>query len=129
MVVSDGQLTAGDGRDRLAAALDYADRRGVPLYAVLVGDPTPPKDLTVVSLHAPREVRRAARVELTAVPTGDFGIYLIRMHIKRLSGQATTWVRINRGFLNEMRKQFMLWWTLSPEMKAEYTEEAQAAFA
>ena len=38
-------------------------------------------------------------------------------------------MRINRGFLDEMRKQFLLWRTISPQAKAEYMGEAQEVFA
>lgn len=78
---------------------------------------------------SPYDLGVSQDVELRAVPTGDFGVYLIQLRIKRLSGQATTWVRINRGFLNEIRKQFLVWRTISPKGKAEYAAEAQDAFA
>ena len=78
---------------------------------------------------APYDLGVSQDVELRAEPTGDFGVYSIRLRLKRLSGQTATWVRINRGFLDEMRKQFLLWRTISPEMKAEYCEEAEGAFA
>ena len=74
---------------------------------------------------APYDLGVSQDVELLAVPTGDFGVYRIRLHIGRLSGQGTTWVRINRGFLNEIRKQFLLWRTIPPETKAEYAAEAE----
>jgi len=77
---------------------------------------------------APYDLGVSQDVELRAVPTGDFGVYLIRLHIKRLSGQSNTWVRINRGFLDEIRKQFLLWRTLAPDMKSEYQAEAEEAF-
>jgi len=77
---------------------------------------------------SPYDLGVSQDVELRAVPTGDFGVYLIQLRILRLSGQATTWTRINRGFLDEIRKQFLLWRTLSPEMKQEYCEEAEEAF-
>jgi len=77
---------------------------------------------------APYDLGVSQDVRLHAVPTGDFGVYLIRLQIKRLSGQSNTWVRINRGFLDELRKQFLLWRTLAPDMKAEYQAEAEEAF-
>jgi len=77
---------------------------------------------------APYDLGVSQAVELLAVPTGDFGVYRIKLRIRRLSGQTTTWVRINRGFLNEIRKQFLLWRTLAPETKAEYAAEAREAF-
>ena len=78
---------------------------------------------------APYDLGVSQDVELRAVPTGDFGVYVIRLDISRLSGQATTWVRINRGFLDQIRKQFLLWRTISPEAKAEYMAEAKDLFS
>jgi len=78
---------------------------------------------------SPYDLGVSQDVELRAVPSGDFGIYAIQLRIRRLSGQANTWVRINRGFLDEIRKQFLLWRTLPPESKSEYMVEAEAAFA
>ncbi len=63
------------------------------------------------------------------MPAGDFGVYTIQLRIQRLSGQANTWVRINRGFLNEMRKQFLLWRTIPDAGKQEYIGEAGDVFA
>ena len=77
---------------------------------------------------APYDLGVSQDVELQAIPAHDFGVYLIQLHIRRLSGQASTWVRINRAFLDEIRKQFLLWRTISPEAKAEYVEEAREAF-
>ena len=77
---------------------------------------------------SPYDLGVSQDVDMMAVPTGDFGVFQIRLRITRLSGQANTWVRINRGFLNEIRKQFLLWRTVAPESKQEYTEEAEKAF-
>ncbi len=67
VVVSDGQMTTADAGGRLGDAVAYARQRGMRLYPVLVGDETPPKNLAVTGLQAPREVRRGARTELTVV--------------------------------------------------------------
>ena len=61
VVVSDGQPTNADAMDQIATAVEYAG--SVPRYAVMVGDPTPPKDVRVLALRAPREVRAGAPAE------------------------------------------------------------------
>lgn len=63
--ISDGQMTARGGHRRKMGAIEYARERGVQVYSVLVGDPTPPKNVAVTALQAPREVRRGAIVEFT----------------------------------------------------------------
>ena len=78
---------------------------------------------------APYDLGVSQDLELRAVPTGDFGVYSIHLKIRRLSGQGNMWVRTNRGFLDQMRKQFLLWRTISAEGKDEYMAEAQQAFA
>ncbi|HDZ20817.1 hypothetical protein LCGC14_0269020 [marine sediment metagenome] len=67
VVVSDGQITAPGGDTRLAAAVDLAGDSGVPVYAVMVGDPTPRKNLTVIGLDGPDRLRRRASGELTVL--------------------------------------------------------------
>ena len=66
IVVSDGQPTNEDAENRLIASLDYARQRGVPVYTVMAGDPTPPKDVMVISLQGPREARKGSDVDFTA---------------------------------------------------------------
>ncbi len=67
VMLSDGQMTTRGGNDRLADAMAYANQRGLRIYPVLVGDPTPPKNLSVTGLQAPREVRRGAMTEFSVV--------------------------------------------------------------
>ncbi|MCE5328119.1 MAG: VWA domain-containing protein [Planctomycetaceae bacterium] len=70
VVISDGQITSQDAAGRLGAAVESAGRRvggAVPLYAVAVGDPQPPKNVAAVALQGPNEVRRGTRAELSVV--------------------------------------------------------------
>ncbi|MDP6635920.1 MAG: VWA domain-containing protein [Phycisphaerae bacterium] len=70
VVISDGQITStGGGNGRLSSALDFAMESKVPLYGVAVGDPEPPKNLTVAALQAPREIRKDSEAEFTATVT------------------------------------------------------------
>jgi len=67
VLVTDGRSTAaGDVDRRLAAAQTLANRRGVPLFAVAVGDPTPPRNLAV-ELRGPAEGRKGSTLQFTAV--------------------------------------------------------------
>jgi len=85
VILSDGQMTAEGAGTRLRSALAYADKRGCRRYAVLVGDPTPPRNLSVSALAAPREVRRESKVEMTAT-----------LAHRNMAGQTVT-VRLLRG--------------------------------
>jgi len=67
VLVSDGQATTtGDSAGRLNAALAYVRQRGIPVFAVGVGDDEPPKNVMVLRLQAPAEARQGATVEMTA---------------------------------------------------------------
>ncbi|MBI5724132.1 MAG: hypothetical protein HZA50_09260 [Planctomycetes bacterium] len=66
VVVSDFQMTTPGATGRLQGTLTYGDQRGIPRYCLLVGDPTPPKNVAVTSLEAPEEVWANTGMELVA---------------------------------------------------------------
>ncbi len=67
VLVSDGQpTTASDTGNRLSAALAYIRQRGIPVFAVGIGDPVPPQNVALLRLQGPVEVRRGSSVELKA---------------------------------------------------------------
>jgi len=78
---------------------------------------------------APFDLAVSQAVEMTAMPTGKYGIYSIRLVIHRLSGESKTWVRLNRRFLNIIRKQFLLWRTTSSAIKTEFGDRGKTLFA
>jgi ABC-type lipoprotein release transport system permease subunit len=49
-------------------------------------------------------------------------IYEVRVILDRLSGDDTSWHRMNRTFLTELRKQFLQWRSLPPARMLEYVE-------
>ena len=50
-------------------------------------------------------------------------IYNVQFYIQRLSGDVTSWKRTNRVFINSLRKQFLLWKTLSLERREAYGKQ------
>ena len=70
---------------------------------------------------APFDLGVSQKVEMIAIPTADNGIYQIYVELHLLSGDMNTWFRLNRRFLNIIRKQFLVWRTVSAEVKEEYT--------
>jgi hypothetical protein len=44
-----------------------------------------------------------------------------------MSGDISNWKRVNRRFLNTLRKQFLIWRTLGHEERERYLEPAQEA--
>ena len=73
---------------------------------------------------APFDLGISQDVEMQAMPTGDRDVYQIQMKLVRVSGEFTAWSRVNRRFLDALRKQFLIWRTIAPEGKEEYSREA-----
>ena len=69
VVLSDGRSTGSESGGRLASSLDFVRQRGIPIYAVAVGDPTPPKNIAVLQLQAPSEIRKGASAVFTTFLT------------------------------------------------------------
>ena len=74
---------------------------------------------------APFDLGVSQKVEMKAIPTGEYGIYEIHLEIRRLSGEVNNWERLNRRFLDIIRKQFLIWRTVSLEIKSEYIEQGE----
>lgn len=60
---------------------------------------------------------------------GEFeDIYEVQVVLQRLSGDDSSWYRMNRTFLTELRKQFLQWRSLTPQRMMEYVEESKKLF-
>jgi len=77
---------------------------------------------------APYDLGISQDVQMDALPTGEHHIYRIDMTIHRLSGDVDSWQRINRGFMNVMRKRFLVWRTIPHGLKDEYRERGTRIF-
>ena len=49
----------------------------------------------------------------------------IQIRLERKAGEANTWKRINKGFLNQLRKQLLVWRSLSTIEQHYYEEIAK----
>ncbi len=74
---------------------------------------------------APFDLGISQDFQLKAIPAGEYNVYNIKLLIVRLSGETGAWKRLNRHFLDTLRKQFLVWRTISPEIKNEYKEEGE----
>ena len=55
---------------------------------------------------------------------GEVSAYCeIDVVLELVAGDFDTWRRVNRTFLDDLRKQFLVWRTLSPEDRAFYVEK------
>ena len=74
---------------------------------------------------APFDMGVSQMTELQFMPTEDQGVMRIVLDITRVTGEQKTWVRLNKGFLGELRKQFLIWRTISAGQKEDYTEQGK----
>jgi len=71
---------------------------------------------------APFDLGVSQRFALLAQPSEIEGIDEIRILLRRLSGTRGDWQRSNRVFINELRKQLLIWRSVSPEIMERYRE-------
>jgi len=80
---------------------------------------------TTVSL-APFDLGVSQTLRIEMQPLGQFNFYTINLVIRRASGESTDWKRLNRRFLDGIRKQFLIWRTVSIAIKKEYEQQGRA---
>ena len=69
---------------------------------------------------APFDLGVTERFTLTAVPSEISGVDEVAIHLHRTGGAIPDWMRCNRTFLHDLRKQFLLWRTCSAGAIEEY---------
>ncbi|MFA5646566.1 MAG: FtsX-like permease family protein [Candidatus Ratteibacteria bacterium] len=69
---------------------------------------------------APFDLGVSQNLNVHFEPLGQYNFYTITLDIERIGGEAADWKRLNRRFLDGIRKQFLVWRTISPEIKKEY---------
>ena len=85
-------------------------------------------ELGMTAWLAPFDLGISQAVRLKAVPTDEHGIYRIETEFVRLSGDLASWRRMNRSFLNVLRKRFLVWRTLGNGLRAEYDRAGRTQF-
>ena len=78
---------------------------------------------------APFDLGVSEQVHFEAVPAGEYNIYTLSLRIDRLSGDAASWRRVNQGFMNALRKQFLIWRTVDAADKAKYRAQGEQMLA
>ena len=71
---------------------------------------------------APFDLGVSQHVRIEILPTDYAGVYDIQLTLTRLSGDIANWRRVNRRFLNILRKQFLIWRTLPQEHRERYLQ-------
>jgi hypothetical protein len=65
---------------------------------------------------------------LLSQPSEVEGIDEVRVLVRRLSGTYGDWQRANRVFIDDMRKQFLIWRTLDEQVSEQYRETTLAGW-
>ena len=77
---------------------------------------------------APYDLGVSQRIELITTPsdeTEEEDLYQIYLQVYRESGEIASWKRVNRRFLNLLRKQFLLWRTFNVAVRNEFHERGR----
>lgn len=77
---------------------------------------------------APYDLGVSQRISLSTVPAHEKeekDLYRIFLNVHRESGEIASWKRVNRRFLNLLRKQFLLWRTFNVAVRNEFHERGR----
>ena len=75
---------------------------------------------------APYDMGVSQTVTLRAAPAEtEHSLYSVWVEIHRESGDSESWQRLNRRFLNTLRKQFLIWRTVDQDVKESYGAEGR----
>ena len=78
---------------------------------------------------APFDMGVSQYMQLDFSPSSVATIYTVGVFIQRISGESTSWRRINRRFIHGLRKQFLLWHTFSEEARSYHRQQAELMLA
>jgi len=92
-------------------------------------DTAPEYAIAMRTWLAPYDLGVSQRVSLRAFPGQQPELYEIEVVLTRLSGDVATWRRLNRQFVRLLRKQFLVWRTVSAHEKHQYAERGQRLLA
>ncbi|MDA3798524.1 MAG: M28 family peptidase [Kiritimatiellae bacterium] len=72
---------------------------------------------------APFDLGVTQEFSITSVPSEIEGVDEVHISITRNSGTTGDWRRTNRPFINDLRKQFLIWRSLPPETMEDYRKK------
>ena len=76
---------------------------------------------------APYDLGVSQSIRLVTSPVGgeEEELYKIHLDVHRESGEIASWKRVNRRFLNLVRKQLLIWRTFSADIRGEFHERGR----
>lgn len=85
--------------------------------------------ISLMAWLAPFDLGVSQRVTLETIPAEMTDVFELKLTLNRESGDVSSWKRVNRRFLNTLRKQFLIWRTLRTEERDRYLAGGPAAEA
>lgn len=89
----------------------------------IIRDPNGYLQLSSDLALAPFDLGVTQHMVLTAIPSEIEGVDEVAIRVDRSSGARGDWYRANKVFMRDLRRQFLLWRTLSSEMIEHYRME------
>ncbi|KPJ64761.1 hypothetical protein AMK68_00655 [candidate division KD3-62 bacterium DG_56] len=83
--------------------------------------------IALMAWLAPFDLGVSQRVTLETIPAEMTDVFELKLTLDRESGDVSSWKRVNRRFLNTLRKQFLIWRTLRTEDRDQYLGREPAA--
>ena len=85
--------------------------------------------LTATVWLAPFDFGIKQRVTLYFIPAlSNPGFMEIKVELERLAGEAGMWKRLNKGFLNDLRKQLLIWRSLDEAARYSYEQSIVTSY-
>ncbi len=79
---------------------------------------------------APFDFGIRQRVGIISCPSPDYpGFLEMRITLVRQTGEKNVWFRLCRGFLNDLRKQLLIWRSLEPDDKLQFEQRLRQRMA
>lgn len=129
LVASDAHGMAAFLHEFWASHREQSIGAGFYVESLAVGRDGDRLSLSASAWLAPFDQGVMQDVDLTMAPDPETGYYTIHLTIRRTAGDAETWARVNRTFLDDVRKQFLVWRTLAAEDRRSYVGELDSLVA
>ncbi len=75
---------------------------------------------------APFDMGVSQDTDIVLLPAKEPGLYELQLRLVRQSGEIAAWKRVNRQFIGDLRKQLLVWRTVSREGQQEYILKGRA---
>ncbi|MEM1554566.1 MAG: FtsX-like permease family protein [Thermoproteota archaeon] len=126
-----GVSTVEESRGLLAYLHEYyegmgAVKEGVHMVKELHKPDYENLSMSFVAALSPFELGVTQRVNILTVYNEETKRYEITLHLERLSGPENTWITSNYKFVDDLRKQLIVWGALSVKEKANYISKTRA---